>query len=665
MSYLVLHIDVEFIVGTVCANNGTSYPITNGSEELLWLYFHNNPHQHTISFGKDNKVHFNNSEVNYYGKFFESIEKEIEKFTIRGLEYPVINLLKESNLLETVRNAYQQKTLDDKEHIPTLISFSTSIGDNAKQKTVDYLQNHGFQIDSYSVPIVELTCYHAINQKKLKIANGSVAVFMEATNSTLHVVKLFFSDNYFLKDGKTVSYKGKGFDPRKRALIRFVVNEVNDVTGLLSTDDEKEEEIDRLEIKADDWLKRLDLQTRNMPLRIPSVSFRIAPNMRKDVMVRKNDLDEDTGQYTQDLKDIFDAFKSEYVQGNISAVFLLGNCFQNDRVKNSFIQMTGNERLHLYANEDIHDILAIYPKIDINRYSSEEARIKAQAEVEKLKQAELRALEDKQRKEEEATLKKAAEAQKAEQNRIEAQRLFERAVDLEKEGKLNDAKANADNALLLTPTNREYKQFFSDLVEKIERRNARDELYKSYLNNGDNYFKANCLEESLEEYEAAQTVFDNAEIIKKIIEVKRLIKSREQEYEKIVSSADVFFGEANWAEAKQQYEKALILRPREKGNQDKIKHCDDKIKEQEVVFNGLLAEATIAETKGKLPEALSLLEKAQKINPNNQNVHKRIKNIKFNLSFGTEKPPKKPKPKDHDFLGKFIDDDFLGLHKNK
>ena len=76
MSYLVLHIDIEFIVGTVCAGNGTSSPITNGKEELLWLYFFNNPHQNSITCGKDNKTHFNNSEVNYYGNFFEKIEKE-------------------------------------------------------------------------------------------------------------------------------------------------------------------------------------------------------------------------------------------------------------------------------------------------------------------------------------------------------------------------------------------------------------------------------------------------------------------------------------------------------------------------------------------------------------------------------------------------------------
>ena len=140
MGYIALHIDVEFIVGTVCADNGSSYPITNGQEKLLWLYFHNNPHQNAISFGNANKTHFNNSEVNYYGKFFEQIEREIETFTLRGIEHPVIDLLKDSGLLKNIRDTYQQKTLDATDKIPALLTFSSSIGDHAKQKMVDYLQ---------------------------------------------------------------------------------------------------------------------------------------------------------------------------------------------------------------------------------------------------------------------------------------------------------------------------------------------------------------------------------------------------------------------------------------------------------------------------------------------------------------------------------------------
>ena len=698
MSYLVLHIDVEFIVGAVYADNGTSYPITHGKEELLWLYFHNNPHQDSISYGQDNKVHFNNSELNYYGKFFEKIEKETETFTLRGIEYPVIGLIKESGLLKTIRKAYRQKTLDNTDQIPTLITFSTSIHDNAKQKTVDYLKKSGFQIESYTIPVAELTCYHALNRKGLKVANGSVAILIEATNTTLHLMKMLFSDNYFLKDGKIISHRGKGLDPRKRALVRFVVNEVNKTTGVLSSEDEKEDEIERLESAADDWLKRLDAQPGNRPFMIRSVSFAKALNMKRDVLVRKDDLDSDTGQFAQDLKDIFDAFRSE-IHGDVAAVFLLGDCFQSERVKRGFEQMIGHDRLLFYANKDIRNILTMYPKIDINRYASEEARIKERAKAEENRQAEQRAMEAAQRKAEEAEHQRQAEAQKKEQNRKEAQQWFEKAVELEKALKLDDAKVNVENALALDKTNREYKQFYTDLVDKIKNLKEKNELYKSYLSKGDKFLENNELKKAIEEYEAAQSVFDNAEINSKIIEVKRLIKNTEQkkaaisqllsevqllisqehlteaqekanevltidkenakaksfltkiekvlqqqekerqEQEikekriKILAVADKFFDEDKWTEAQQQYEMALKLCPQDNHIRVKNRQCADKIKERESALNDLLSEAKIAETKGKLQEALSLMEQALQINPDSEVVKKRIKTIKTRIKF--------------------------------
>ena len=644
MSYLVLHVDVEFIVGTVYTDNRLSYPITHGTEELLWLYFHNNPHQNTISFGRDNKPHFNNSEVNYYGRFFENIVKDTETFSLRGIEHPLIDLLKEAGLVEIIRNTYQQITHDYTDSIPTLITFSSSVSDIAKQKTVDYLKKQIFQIDSYTIPIAELTCYHALNQRGLQVANGSVAIFIEASNSTLHLIKLTLSNNYFLKDPKAaIAYRGIGLDPRRRALVRFIVNEVNKATGVLSSDDEKEDEIDRLEHKADDWLKRLDIQTRTMPLRIPSVSFAKAPNMKRDVLVRKNDLDSDTGQYTRDLIDIFEAFRSDNVQGDVAVVFLLGNCFQSDRVMNSFKQAIGSDRLHFYTNRDIHDVLSMYPQIDINRYSGEEARIKAQAEAEKLKQAQQLAREDEQRKKDEEEEKKIAEAQKAEQNRKEALRLYERAVELEKAGKLEDAKINFENAWLKDKTNRDYKHYFDDLVEKINKLKDKNELYKTYLNKGDKFLEKNELDKALEEFEAAQSVFDNAEIIQKIIEVKRRIKNSKQktakiaqlfaEIQSLMSLNDLLPAQEKITEIlsidKENAKAKSLLKTIEQLLQQQEKERQEKENKEKCEQIVAVAETLFAEEKWA--EAKKQYEMALNLCPQEKNINDKIKQCADNL----------------------------------
>jgi tetratricopeptide (TPR) repeat protein len=524
MSYLVLHIDMEFIVGAVCADNGNSYPVTNGADDLLWLYFFNNPHQNRVSFGKDNRTHYNNKEVNYYGRFFELVENEQETFTIRGIQKKSIELLEYSDLLKTLKEKYESVTHDNTNQIPTLITFSLSISELAKQKTVEYLKKQGFQIASYTIPLSELTCYYPFSKKEFIPANGDAVLLLAATNTSLHLMKLVFSDNYFMIDGEVKVYKGKGIDPRKRALVKFVVNEINKSVGALSTQDEMEDECTRKEQKAEEWLRRIDVQQQNRPLPITE-SLSIMPNAVRQILVRKDNIESDTGHYIQELVDIFDAFKSDRVRGDVTAIFLLGDCFQNSLVKERFEKQIHNEKLFLFANKDIQQILSVYPKVDFKRYIDQEARSKSLAEAEEQKQAEQRALEDRQRKIAEEDAKKQAEIQRAEQNRKEAEQLFGRAMELEKEGRLEDARINAENALALDKNNRGYKQFVTDLVEKINKLNEKNELYKSYLNNADKYLENNELEKALEEYEAAKKVFDNAEITKKIIEVERLIKN--------------------------------------------------------------------------------------------------------------------------------------------
>lgn len=523
MSYLVLHIDMEFIVGTVCTDNGYSYLINNGADNFLWLYFFNNPHQNRISFGKYNKEHYNNKEINYYGNFFNLIENEYDTFEIRGIQKKTIELLNYSGLIKILKEKYESVTHDSSNQIPTLVTFSLSIKEFAKQRTVEYLKSQGFRIDSYTIPLSELTCYYPFSKQEFIPANGNAVLLLAATNTSLFLMKLVFLDNYFMIDGEVKIYKGKGIDPRKRALVKFVVNEVNNSVGALSTQDEIEDECARKEQKAEDWLKRIDAQIPNGQLLIIE-SLSIMPNAKRQIFVRKDNIESDTGHYIQELIDIYEAYKSDNVKGDVAAIFLLGDCFQNTLVRDRFESIIRSEKLFFYANKDIQQILSCYPSIDYSRYIDKEARSKALAQAEGQKQAEQRALEDKQRKEAEIEAKKEAEAKKIEQCRKEAEILFNRAVELEKEGRLDDARVNAENAMMLDIKNLIYKQFVFNLIEKIEQLNAKNELYKSYLKKADKHLEKNELGQALDEYEAAQSVFDNAEISRKIIEVKRLIK---------------------------------------------------------------------------------------------------------------------------------------------
>lgn len=707
MNYLVLHIDKDFISGTVCVGNATSVPITQGNDNMLWLYFFNNPHQDRVSFGRENRIHYNERKVNYYGSFTEKITDDTEAFTIRGIKKPIIELLEYSDLIKLVQSSYERVTRESSESMPTLITFSLSISDLSKQTLVDYLSKKGFDIKSYTIPLSELTCYSLHSKKKFSIANGSSVLFLSATNATLHIMKMVFSENYFMIDGEIESFKGKGIDPRKRALVKFVVNELNKSTGALSSSDEIEDECVRKEQQADEWLKRLDAQSSNRPISI-NESLSVMQSTKLQVLVRKEHIDIDTGHYVNELADIFDFFKSKHFTGDVAGLFLLGDCFLSSLVNKKFKNYVSEDKLFVFGNKDIPGILASYPKIDFKRYIDQESRIKALAEAEELKQIEQRALEDRLRKEQEMLQNKEALEKQAELNIIEAQQKYERAVELELEGKLEDAKVNIEQALLLDKTSKQISLHHANLLEKIRIRNENNDLYKSYLSKAEKYKEQNKLEKALEEFEAAKLVFENAEIVKSIIEIKRLIKESEKQKEQInemLSEGNSLLAENKFDDAeaifknildlddthkeaikllekipslKKQHQAELDLQQKllqfeanielanslfesnkyqeakekyelaaaiqkDKKATDGIKACNAKIKEIEDAYSDLLFKSNQSEEKGELKQAIEFLNQAIALKGNNEELTKKVKKLAFDLQFKTDEATSKSK----------------------
>jgi tetratricopeptide (TPR) repeat protein len=708
LDYLVIHIDVDFIAGTVCTGSGMDVPITQGNENLLWLYFFNNPHQDRVSFGKENRNHYNERKVNYYGNFTEKINDKTETFTIRGIQKPLIEILEYADLINTLKSKFVSVTKGNDESIPTLITFSLSISDLSKQTLVNYFSKKGFYIESYTIPLPELTCYSLYIKNKLSIANGGSVMFLSATNATLHIMKMVFSENYFMIDGEINSIKGKGIDPRKRALVKYVVNELNKATGALRTDDEIEDECVRKEQHADEWLRRLDVQTSNRPISI-NESLSVMQSSKKQILVRNENVDKDTAHYVNELADIFDFFKSKHLSTDLSALFLLGECFQNSLVFNKFKNYISEDKLFVCGNDDLQDILTSYPKIDFKRYQDQEVRIKALAKAEELKQAEQRALEDILKKEQELFQNKQAVEKQAELNKIEAQRKYERALELELEGKLEDALVHIEQALSLDKTSKQISLNHDNLLEKIQIRNEKNELYKSYLNKAEKYKGQNEYEKALEEYEAAKIVFDNAEIVKAIIDVKRIIKQlekRQKEIADMLLQANNLLLNYKFDEVESKLNKVLMLdstnetantllaeipvlknkhlkelEKHEKLQQfeeyvkiaislfesnkfqdakekyelagaiqkdikatEGIEACNAKLKEIENAYTDLIFRANQSESNGELKQAIDFLNQAIALKGNNEDLYKKVKKLSFDLQFKSDSATPKPTP---------------------
>lgn len=582
-NYLILYVDVEFIVGVVGTGYGNPHIIKCGNDILQWLYFFNDPHQHTVTFGKRYKKHYMDGEVNYYGRFLGSIESDDVTFSLRHVDYPLIELLDVSGLLNLWKSEYCHINQSVPDKTPTLLAFSSSISDLSKQSFVDYLKDKGFDIKSYTIPLAELALQKLLVDGKINSNEGKGAVLMmEATNATLHFTKLVYHDQYFLKDGDVKSIQGMGIDPRKHALCKFLVGELNSLTGLLSSEKEKEEEIERFEHMATDWLKNIDTQTGSRPVNIKNLFFKRARHIMRDILVKKSDLESDTGRYIQYLTDSYNAFKEECCPNGVNYCCFIGNCFLSERIRNQFENIVGIGRTFFYKTTEVVDIISVYPRIDLQRYADEEGRIRAKAEADAQKQ---QAERDAQKAKAVAKAKADEEAQRvAEENRrkTEAEKAYQRALDLDKQGNFDDAKVNIDTAVNLVPEDIKYRQFTDYLLDKIKKRNDILHLYKQYLLAGDNYCKEGKYEEALIEYEKAKSVDDNAEIRGKIIEsgiqIKQ-VRAKKERVLSILSEAEQAIISENISLAEEKVIEVLSMEP---GNTIAKKYLEDinKIKDK-------------------------------------------------------------------------------------
>lgn len=650
MNYVVLHIDLEFIAGVVCTGDGNSYPITNGKDELLYLYFYNDPHTNKITFGKSNRDNVNREATNYYGKFFKIITDGHTSFKRGEFQKEAIELLQYSELLQTIKVKYSEVTKENTEDIHTLITFSLSISDLAKQKTVEYLRKQGFKIDSYTIPLAELVGYYPHSRKEFLPSNGSTIVLLAATNATLHIMKLVFSNSYFMLDGEMKRYEGMGIDPRKRALVGFVINQINITVGALNQN-EIYTEIEKKEFKAEEWLRKIDAKSKNdnSPISITE-SLSPMPSCVRQVLVKKSDIETFTNDFVNLLMDHFNAFKNDNISGDIAGVFLIGDCFNNSLVRQRFKNLFRdeeecNKKLFSYTNTNIQDIISVYPKIDFRRYINEEERSKAKAEAEEKKIAEQRAIDAKKEEESKAEQAKIVAEKKREEIRNEAAKLYERAVELDNEGKLQDALANLKNAIEKDSNNIFYIEFLDKLTNKEQELKIRQEQYKSLIEKANKLIDNGKLESALNVFELAKEIDDNTFIRNNILETEHKIKELQQQQEKIknlFANAKKLFNQNKFQEAKVEFENILRIESNNPEVKTKIKEIDSILRNIEIEFNTLIKVADSNFESKLFDAAINTYYSALNVKPNNAYCLMKIKAVEDKKKSLT--PPAPPRP---------------------
>jgi tetratricopeptide (TPR) repeat protein len=555
--YLILHIDLDFIAGVVHVSNNELYHIRKEGDEFHWLYFNNNLHDEKVTYSKENRDYFLDGEVNYYGNFFEAILKD-DKFHFRIADFPIIDLLEKSDLINDLREAYFQKVISIDDKIPTLLTFSPDIGDKPKAMLVDYLKSRNFIIDSSSVSLSELICYHCAANKKFNISDGNSIILLEAVNSNLNLHEIFSYKNGFFSLAHE-KYEEEGIDPRRKAIVKCVIRKINSSNHFL---DEKEEKLEekRLERYAEGWLKSLDKIKGNFPLNIKGVSFANSPANLHDVLVYRREIEEDTGVFVNKLVDIYNDFEFDCVGDHKNAgnvVVLFGDCFNNELIRNGFLRAAGNKPLVALNNRNLYNVLSSFPDIYLDNYQNEEERLNdcTAAELKKkLDREKIRKLKELEK------LKSLAKLQ----------------ID---SWKYDQAKKTLSDALAIDEENEDLKSMHSDLVKATD-----------FIEHGDINFENKEYKKSEHNYQQALKYLprDRHSLaqLKKIriildeIEEEKLRKKQEA-YDIEIKAANEYFDYKEWEKALVSYSNAAKIFPDEEYPSERIRLCKQKILDEQ------------------------------------------------------------------------------------
>jgi tetratricopeptide (TPR) repeat protein len=643
MNCLVLYIDLDFIAGIVHVN-GQAHPVAGSEEVFLWLYFFNNQHGNTVTYGRNNKIPFDKGEPNYYGRFFELIQDDAAVFPFGGIQRPAIELLKVSGLLDAAIGKYMEVTLEVPEQIPTLISFAPSMSDSAKHKITTYLRQTSFDMPSPifsqtkfniladSVSPAELAAHYCRRTLGEHLVNkGDNVLFLKATNSSLRLMTLVLAENYFsIRHDRTLLYPERGIDPRKRAICNFVVNEINNYTGVLFSIDEKKREIEWFEQnKAESWLQQLDSSIQ--PMRIYD-SFQITPNMHREALVWKNIIEQNTGHYIQGLVDILDHYR--HGTQNVAAIIFWGDCFRNSRVREKFAQTIAGIPQIFHSSADIYLFLSAYPSIDYNHplTPEEEAKKLYDNALEQFNRGELTdALANVESALEKTPvndscmklLARVKDKIKEKDNKARREKLIAEATSLQKDGKLKDALGKFEEAMTI---------FYSeDLFFMI--RNAKTGIllqkYNALLAAADSDIFAGNSDAAANSYAAAKRVADEIKDPRVINEVKDRIEALEAKvrlrnrYESLLSEGDALFLRDDCDAALSKYREAQKIEDTPQvadkiAAAERVRQQREHVRQQQLLHKSLIDEGDALLLRCDFDAALDKYREARQIDPTPQ-----------------------------------------------
>lgn len=211
---------------------------------------------------------------------------------------------------------------------------------------------------------------------------------------------------------------------------------------------------------------------------------------------------------------------------------------------------------------------------------------------------------------------------------------------------ITEAKTKYQAALVIYPSEKYPKDMIIKINETLRSSGNLNDLYSKSVQDADGFLEAKDYINALTEYENAGLIKPAENYPKQKAEQVRLLMDKAEtdllEFNGAVQRGEQYLAIEDLANAKAEFEKAVILRPDAAYPKEKLKELKskmDEIKGQQEAYDQIIAAADKLFQEGKYEQAKAEYEKAQKLKPEDTYPAERIAAIDKILTKGlnTEK----------------------------
>lgn len=617
MKALTLYIDKWYIIGAICTDGVPRLIKPKNGEDCFWLYFYEDVANDEIVYGKDNKPHFHNNENHYYGDVFSLLSNKNASFLRFGHKQEIDKIFKASGILDELKAEFGTNA----GKIDTYISFSKDISEESKlifrQKV---LEPENFDIKQFVARIGHLSLEHAARQNLF--TEEGYYLLLNACNENLIYSLYEYKEKLFLiKDENTL--KGYGADLRSRALLEYVVKNINQRTHFLKTEEEFESEYLRLSQNVDDWILRLENARSGRPVTIPNVTFScVGSGNSYQAIIKKNDIDSRTSVIVDDICREITSFvrNNDVTNDKIKGVLFLGNTFTNERFLTAIREqytLSDDKYVH-FRTSDLPNIVAVYTVMDCSQFdvATKISEKRGEAELKRQRIAQ----EEKERQE--RAEEKLREQQEKDRAAHEADKRYEEAMrnvyDYEKKHEYAQMEEWAKIALNHRPDDPEAKKKQDDALRLLSELKVKEEQYRAIISRAQQSLKDEQWQAALAQSDAALNLKpDSAEAKRIFNEANRHIETS-REVEKYLNRADLFFAQKSYDEALQELEKVLSLEPDNSEAKNRVQDIKSIREEHTRKIDELKDKFNQAKLKNDYEKAIAACEKLAEVDTINQ-----------------------------------------------